>query len=123
MQRQSINCSAYLPADGTLPKHQPHLTTLKHDTSLAGRIMANSITVFRLANGSTLPAIGPGTFQGNDGNEKVKNIVEVAIQAGYHHIDGAAAYEMKRLLEILLKKALSREMSCLSPLNRRFMGI
>ncbi|TGO86689.1 hypothetical protein BPOR_0284g00080 [Botrytis porri] len=60
--------------------------------------MATPITSFRLVNGSILPAIGLGlgTFQGNDWNEEVKNIVKAAIQAGYRHIDGAVAYENEK---------------------------
>ncbi|KAF7902872.1 hypothetical protein EAF00_002774 [Botryotinia globosa] len=110
MQGQSINWSAYLLADRILSKHQPHLTTLKHDISLAGRIMAAPITGFRLVNGSTLPAIGLGTFQGNDGNEKVKNIVKAVIQAGYRHLDGAAAYDNEKAIgEAIKESSISRD--------------
>ncbi|KAF7943720.1 uncharacterized protein EAE97_005790 [Botrytis byssoidea] len=67
--------------------------------------MATPITGFRLVNGSTLPAIGLGTFQGNDGNEKVKNIVKAAIQAGYRHIDGAAAYDNEKAIGDAIKES------------------
>lgn len=39
-----------------------------------------------------IPAVGLGTFQGEDGNRNVKDIVVEAITAGYRHIDTAAAY-------------------------------
>ncbi|KAH0497860.1 hypothetical protein TgHK011_005142 [Trichoderma gracile] len=47
---------------------------------------------FTLNNGQSLPAIGLGTFQGNEGNSKVKEAVKTALQLGYRHIDGASAY-------------------------------
>ncbi|TGO07908.1 hypothetical protein BTUL_0237g00040 [Botrytis tulipae] len=72
--------------------------------------MATPITGFRLVNGSTLPAIGLGTFQGNDGNEKVKNIVKAAIQAGYRHIDGASAYDNEKAIgEAIKESSISRD--------------
>ncbi|KAH8807664.1 NADP-dependent oxidoreductase domain-containing protein [Xylogone sp. PMI_703] len=46
---------------------------------------------FRLANGS-LPAVGLGTFQGDEGNSKVKDAVLSALKLGYRHIDTAMAY-------------------------------
>lgn len=52
--------------------------------------------VFTLTNGTTVPAVGFGTFQGDGGNSKVKDAVMTALRLGYRHIDGANAYE-KRL--------------------------
>jgi L-arabinose reductase len=49
-------------------------------------------TIFTLNNGTTIPAIGLGTFQGGDGNSKVKETVKLALKLGYRHIDGANAY-------------------------------
>ena len=49
-------------------------------------------TTFRLNNGLDVPAVGLGTFQGNDGNSKVKDAVLLALKLGYRHIDGASAY-------------------------------
>ncbi|TGO19542.1 hypothetical protein BPAE_0338g00010 [Botrytis paeoniae] len=72
--------------------------------------MATPITGFRLVNGSNLPAIGLGTFQGDDGNENVKNIVKAAIQAGYRHIDGAAAYDNEKAIGDAIKESsISRD--------------
>ncbi|OTA08157.1 hypothetical protein A9Z42_0091070 [Trichoderma parareesei] len=45
-----------------------------------------------LSNGHSLPTIGLGTFQGDEGNSKVKEAVKTALQLGYRHIDGASAY-------------------------------
>lgn len=100
----------WVPDDATLPKYQPHLTALKHKIFLVGEIMATPTASFRLVNGSTLPAIGLGTFQGDDGNEKVKNIVKAAIQAGYRHIDGAAAYGNEEAIGDAIKESgISRD--------------
>ncbi|KAK6612606.1 putative alcohol dehydrogenase [Botrytis cinerea] len=100
----------WVPDDATLPKYQPHLTALKHNIFLVGEIMATPTASFRLVNGSTLPAIGLGTFQGDDGNEKVKNIVKAAIQAGYRHIDGAAAYGNEEAIGDAIKESgISRD--------------
>jgi len=49
-------------------------------------------TTFTLNNGTTLPAVGLGTFQGDEGNSKVKDVVLAALFDGYRHIDGATAY-------------------------------
>ncbi|KAK7991738.1 hypothetical protein PG988_000532 [Apiospora saccharicola] len=47
---------------------------------------------FTLINGENIPAIAPGTFQSDDGNSKVTAAVKLALDLGYRHIDGAAAY-------------------------------
>lgn len=49
-------------------------------------------TYFTLNNGHRIPSVGLGTFQGDDGNTKVKDAVKRALQLGYQHIDGAMAY-------------------------------
>jgi hypothetical protein len=49
-------------------------------------------TFFILNNGTTVPALGLGTFQGEEGNAKVKEAVKLALKLGYRHIDGANAY-------------------------------
>ena len=43
-------------------------------------------------NGFSIPAVGLGTFQGDDGNSNVKEIVLTALRNGYRHIDTATAY-------------------------------
>ncbi|KEY65517.1 hypothetical protein S7711_08752 [Stachybotrys chartarum IBT 7711] len=47
---------------------------------------------FKLNHGLEVPAIGLGTFQGDEGNSKVKQAVKSALQLGFRHIDGANAY-------------------------------
>ena len=42
--------------------------------------------------GISLPAVGLGTFQGDAGNGKVKEVVLKALKCGYRHIDTASAY-------------------------------
>ncbi|RFU79590.1 aldo-keto reductase [Trichoderma arundinaceum] len=52
----------------------------------------NLPTRFSLNNGKHVPAVGLGTFQGDEGNSGVKDAVKLALQLGYRHIDGASAY-------------------------------
>lgn len=47
---------------------------------------------FTLNNGLQVPSVGLGTFQGDDGNSKVKEAVKTALLLGYRHIDTANAY-------------------------------
>lgn len=47
---------------------------------------------FRLVNGVPVPCIGFGTWQLEEGKKAVKTI-QTALEAGYRHIDTAAAYE------------------------------
>ncbi len=43
--------------------------------------------------GISIPAVGFGTFQGDDGNScQVKEAVLTALRNGYRHLDTAAAY-------------------------------
>lgn len=49
-------------------------------------------TSFKLNNGLHVPAVGLGTFQGDDDNSKVRDAVLLALKLGYRHIDGANAY-------------------------------
>ncbi|KAL8792670.1 MAG: hypothetical protein Q9195_004730 [Heterodermia aff. obscurata] len=42
--------------------------------------------------GYFIPAVGLGTFQGENGNSLVKETVIAALRQGYRHIDTAAAY-------------------------------
>ncbi|KAF2232194.1 hypothetical protein EV356DRAFT_450641, partial [Viridothelium virens] len=43
-------------------------------------------------NGVSIPALGLGTFQGDDSDSSVKETVLNALRKGYRHIDTAAAY-------------------------------
>jgi diketogulonate reductase-like aldo/keto reductase len=48
-------------------------------------------------SGVSIPAVGLGTFQGDDGNRsQVKEAVLTALRHGYRHIDTAAAYGNER---------------------------
>jgi len=46
---------------------------------------------FTLSNGTTIPAVGLGTWQSKP--NEVQHAVEVALKAGYRHIDAAYAYK------------------------------
>lgn len=48
--------------------------------------------MFHLNDGGKLPPVGLGTFQGDQDNSMVEEIVFSAIQKGYRHIDAATAY-------------------------------
>lgn len=65
---------------------------------------------FTLNNSNKLPAIGLGTFQGEEGNSKVKEAVKLALKLGYRHIDGANAYgNEKEIGEAIKESGISRE--------------
>jgi alcohol dehydrogenase (NADP+) len=65
---------------------------------------------FTLNDGTTVPAIGFGTFQGDGGNSKVKNAVVTALRLGYRHIDGANAYgNEKEIGEAIRESGVPRE--------------
>ncbi len=48
-------------------------------------------STFTLHNGVTIPCVGFGTWQAQDG-EQAETAVRAALEAGYRHIDTAAAY-------------------------------
>lgn len=52
----------------------------------------NTMQLTRLKNGISIPTIGLGVFRSGDGEETV-NAVRWALEAGYRHIDTAAAYK------------------------------
>ncbi|KAL7791471.1 aldo-keto reductase [Trichoderma ceciliae] len=60
---------------------------------------------FSLNNGEKVPAVGLGTFQGNEGNSKVKDAVKMALQLGYRHIDGASAYGNEKEIGEAIKES------------------
>ncbi|VUC29168.1 unnamed protein product [Clonostachys rosea] len=62
-------------------------------------------TEFRLNNGLSVPAVGLGTFQGNEGNSRVKEAVLLALKLGYRHIDGANAYGNERAIGEAIKES------------------
>lgn len=58
------------------------------------------------AGGVSIPAVGLGTFQGDDGgNSQVKEAVLVALRSGYRHIDTAAAYGNEREIGEAIKES------------------
>lgn len=65
-------------------------------------------TAFELNNGTSIPAIGFGTFQSKP--DEVGEAVEAALKAGYRHIDGASIYgNEKEVGKALKKSGISRE--------------
>jgi alcohol dehydrogenase (NADP+) len=61
-------------------------------------------------NGVPIPAVGLGTFQGDDGNSHVKEAVLKALCKGYRHIDTAAAYgNEKEVGEAIKESGIPRE--------------
>ncbi|KAH8890654.1 aldo/keto reductase [Thozetella sp. PMI_491] len=51
-------------------------------------------TSFTLSDGRSIPAVGLGTWLSKP--NEVKNAVEVALKAGYRHIDAAACYDNEK---------------------------
>ncbi|SPN96708.1 probable GCY1 Galactose-induced protein of aldo/keto reductase family [Cephalotrichum gorgonifer] len=67
-------------------------------------------TYFTLNNGHTIPSVGLGTFQGDNGNAAVKDAVGLALRLGYRHIDAARAYgNEKEIGEALKESGIARE--------------
>lgn len=65
---------------------------------------------FVLNSGEKVPAIGIGTFQGNDGNSRVKDAARRALELGYRHIDSAHAYgNEKEIGEAIKESQIPRE--------------
>ncbi|KAI0378273.1 aldo-keto reductase [Hypomontagnella monticulosa] len=65
---------------------------------------------FVLNNSYKVPAVGLGTFQGDEGNSLVKNAVKLALARGYRHIDGAHAYgNEKEIGEAIKESGIPRE--------------
>ncbi|MCJ1378549.1 hypothetical protein MMC17_001648 [Xylographa soralifera] len=60
---------------------------------------------FMLNNGCTIPAIGLGTFQGEEDNSKVKEIVLAALEKGYRHIDTASAYGNEKDVGLAIRES------------------
>ena len=63
----------------------------------------SSLTDFyTLTNGVTIPCIGFGTWQSEDGDEAY-NAVKTALQSGYRHIDTATAYGNEKSVGAAIK--------------------
>ncbi|RYP91138.1 hypothetical protein DL770_002746 [Monosporascus sp. CRB-9-2] len=60
---------------------------------------------FELNNGHKVPAVGLGTFQGTEGNAKVKDAVKLALNLGYRHIDGANAYGNEKQIDEAIEES------------------
>jgi alcohol dehydrogenase (NADP+) len=61
--------------------------------------------IFPLNSGHNVPAVGLGTFQGDEGNALVKEAVKKALQLGYRHIDGAYAYGNEKEIGQAIKES------------------
>ena len=58
----------------------------------------------------SIPALGLGTFQGEEGNKNVKEAVLQALKLGYRHIDTAAAYGNEKDVGLAIKESnIARE--------------
>lgn len=68
------------------------------------KVDANDEDIFTLYNGVEVPRLGFGTWLIE--NEKAKEVVKVAVNAGYIHIDSAQAYGNEEGVGIALKNAL-----------------
>jgi alcohol dehydrogenase (NADP+) len=65
---------------------------------------------FLLNNGLRIPSVGLGTFQGDTGNDLVKEIVLAALRAGYRHVDTAGGYgNEKEIGDALKESGIARE--------------
>lgn len=65
---------------------------------------------FTLNNGHRIPSVGFGTFQGDEGNAKVKDAVSLALRLGYRHIDTANAYgNEEEVGEAILESGIPRD--------------
>ncbi|KAF3897363.1 Glycerol 2-dehydrogenase (NADP(+)) GCY1 [Trichophyton interdigitale] len=64
--------------------------------------MASKVT-FTLNSGYKIPAVGLGTWQSKP--HEVEKAVEVALKAGYRHIDGAFAYKNETEVDLGLKNS------------------
>jgi hypothetical protein len=84
------------------------LIKITNCTSLA--MSTQDLQAFFEVNGVFIPAVGLGTFQGPDGNDRVKEIVLKALQKGYRHLDTATAYgNEKEVGEAIKESGIRRE--------------
>lgn len=61
-------------------------------------------------NGVHIPAIGLGTFQGDNGNDEVKHVVTKALERGYRHIDTAWSYGNEKAVgEAIRESGIKRD--------------
>ncbi|KAI5392451.1 NADPH-dependent aldo-keto reductase, partial [Lathyrus oleraceus] len=64
--------------------------------------MSNQIQFFHLNTGAKIPSVGLGTWQSDPG--VVGQAIEIAIKAGYRHIDGSPIYGNEKEIGSTLKK-------------------
>jgi diketogulonate reductase-like aldo/keto reductase len=67
-------------------------------------------TTLTLNNGVTMPALGLGVFQTPP--EETRDAVTAALQAGYRHIDTAAAYGNERQVGEAIRNLGSTALRC-----------
>ncbi|KAL3286148.1 hypothetical protein HHI36_000660 [Cryptolaemus montrouzieri] len=64
--------------------------------------MTSKIPTFTLNNGAKTPSIGYGTWQAQD-----EPALEIALEAGYRHIDTAYSYQNEKMIGNVLKRWIS----------------
>ena len=66
-------------------------------------IPLSAMSYLKLNNGTQIPIVGFGTFQAKP--HEVEAAVEVALRAGYRHIDGASIYANEKEVGLGLKRS------------------
>ena len=66
--------------------------------------MININSTYSLRNSYTIPCIGFGTFEVNDGDETINSVLE-ALKQGYRHIDTATRYNNEESVGLAIKQS------------------
>ncbi|XP_042878309.1 aldo-keto reductase AKR2E4-like [Penaeus japonicus] len=67
--------------------------------------MASHVPAVTLPNGSKMPMVGLGTYQGRD--DEMRRVLAWALECGYRHIDTAAVYQNEAEIGDVLHEWLS----------------